>query len=78
MRVLIIIDRSPTHRFLVLLHTKKLVNEVKRLIGRRRHSQAIATALAKGRFEKVVRRNEVPSVNAELILTEKSDHWDLT
>lgn len=78
MRVLVIIERSPVQRFLVLLHTKKLVNEVKKLIGRRRHSQAIATALAKGRFEGVVADSGVPWVNAELILTEESAHWDLT
>lgn len=78
MKVLVVIRRSPTQRFLVDLQTTKLVEEVSRLIGKRRHSQAIATALAKGRFEKEVTDAELPNVKASFILTEENVSWDLT
>ncbi len=78
MKVLVVISRSPTHRFLVELHTDKLVREVARLMGKRRNSQAIATTLAKGRFEREIADYEVSHVRADLILTEENVRWDLT
>ena len=77
MKVLIIIRRSPVQRFLVELHTDKLVKEVSTLLARRRNSQAIATALAKGRFSREVHENESQDVKADIIITEESVHWDL-
>ena len=78
MKILVVIRRSPAQRFLVELHTDKLVKEVSKLMARRRHSQAIATALSKGRFEKEVFEGELPGVKADVILTEESVCWDLT
>ena len=78
MKVLVVIKRSPTQRFLVGLHTNKLVKEVATLVGKRRNSQAIMTALAKGRFEKEVSEGDLPKVKADLILTEENVSWDLT
>ncbi len=78
MRVLIVIRRSPAQRFLVELHTDRLVKEVSRLVARRRHSQAIAIALAKGMFEKEVFERDLPDVKADVILTEDNVHMDLT
>ena len=77
MKVLIVIKRSPAQRFLVELHTNKLVKEVATLIGRKRHSQAIATTLAKGRFDREIPDNESGKIKADIILTEESVHWDL-
>ena len=77
MKVLIVIKRSPVHRFLIELHTNKLVQEVATLIGRRQNSQAIATALAKGRFERELSERDLQSVKADLILTEQNASWDL-
>ena len=77
MKILVIIKRSPAQRFLVELHTNKLIKEVATLIGRKRHSQAIATTLAKGRFDREVHENETHKVGADIILTEESVHWDL-
>ena len=78
MKVLVVIKRSPAQRFLVELHTNKLVKEVSTLLARRRNSQAIVTALAKGRFEKEISELEATKTRADLILTEESVHWDLT
>lgn len=78
MKILVVIRRSPAQRFLVSLQSPELVEEVSRLIGKRRHSQAIATALSKGRFEKEVSDAELPKVKASFILTEENVSWDLT
>lgn len=76
MKILVVIKRSPAQRFLVELHTNKLVKEVSDLVAKRRNSQAIATALAKGRFEREVAEGEA-GVKADIILTEESVHYDL-
>ena len=77
MRVLVVIRRSPAQRFLVELHTNKLVREVSALVAKHRNSQAIVTALAKGRFDREVYESEAQKVKADIILTEESAHWDL-
>ncbi len=38
----------------------------------------IEKALSTGRFEREVAHHEIPHVEADLILTQKSAHWDLT
>lgn len=77
MKVLVVIRRSPTRRFLVELHTDKLIKEISKLVARRRHSQAIATALAKGRFEREIFDSNLHDVRADVILTEENVHLDL-
>jgi len=72
-----VIRRSPAQRFLVELHTNKLVREVSALVAKHRNSQAIVTALAKGRFDREVYESEAQKVKADIILTEESAHWDL-
>lgn len=78
MKILVVIRRSPAKRFLVELHTNKLVKEVSALLARRRNSQAIATTLAKGRFDREVHEDERQGIKADIILTEEGVHWDLT
>lgn len=78
MKVLVVIRRSPAQRFLVELHTDKLIKEVTALIARRRHSKAIVTALSRGKFERQVADNELPNIKADIILTEHNVNWDLT
>jgi len=78
MKVLIVIKRSPAQIFLVELNTNKLVKEIAALLARRRNSQAIATTLAKGRFDREVSENEARKIKADIILTKESAHWDLT
>jgi len=78
MKVLVVIKRSPTQRFLVELHTNKLVKEIAALLARRRNYQAIATTLARGRFDREISKNEACQIKADIILTEEGAHWDLT
>lgn len=77
MRVLIIVKRSPTHRYLIHLFTKALVEEIKDLIDRRQHSKAVATALTKGIMEREVFDEDIHGVDADLILSESNARWDL-
>ena len=77
MRVLVVIRRSPTQRYLVELHTDKLVKEVSKLLARHRNSKAIVTALSKGRFDREILENEANKIDADVIITEEGVHWDL-
>ena len=52
MKVLVTVERSPKHRFLVRLHKPGLVKEVKKLVNRKKYACAIVTALSRGIFEK--------------------------
>jgi len=76
-KILIVVEHSPKQRFLVSLHTKELVREVKGLIDGKMRSRAIAAALSKGRFEREVAEDELPGVKADVILTEDNASWDL-
>ena len=77
MKILVIVERSPKHRFLVRLHTPSLVKEVKTLVNRRKYTRAIVTALSKGVFEKEVSTEDLPGLDAGLILSEYSANWDI-
>ena len=77
MKVLIKIKRSSEQLFLVDLADKSLIDEVKKLIGRKKHSKAIVTALSKGRFEREISHDELPAESADLILTEHNACWDI-
>lgn len=78
MKVLIVIEHSPKQRFLVNLHTKELVREVKNLIDTKRRSHAIMAALSRGRVEREVGYNELPAIEADLILSENNVSWGIT
>ena len=77
MKVLIVIRRSPAQRFLVKLHTDKLVREMATLINKGRHSKAIVMALSKGSFERQITDEDISNVKADVILTEHNASWDL-
>lgn len=77
MRVLIVTAKKPRQRFLVKLHTDELINEVKSLINKRKHSQAMVYALSNGKVEKHLTQHEIYHTGAELILTEDAARWDL-
>lgn len=77
MKTLVVIRNSPVQRFLVDLPTNKLVKEVSTLVAKRRNSQAIVTALTKGRFDREIPEDEAASIEAEMILTQHSVHYDL-
>ena len=77
MKILIVVEHSPKQRFLVNLHTEELVKEVRMLIDRKRRSQAIVTALSRGRFEREVEYHELLTIEADLILSENNVSWDI-
>jgi hypothetical protein len=77
MKTLIIIKKEPKMRFIVDLHTKELIREVKILIERKRHSEAIIKALSKGRLQKEVQHEELSTVKADLIISQDAVRWDL-
>ena len=78
MRVLVIIERIPAKRYLVKLCTEELINEIRELINKSRHSQAVTTVLAKGRFEREVFEEDLPTLDADVILSKNTARWDLT
>ena len=78
LRLLVDIAANPRQRFLVKLHRKELVKEVKRLINNKRYSQAIVWALFNGKLEGELAHGEMPGAGADLIITEESARWDLT
>lgn len=75
-RILIVTAENPKRRLLVKLHTNELVDEVKSLINKKKHPQAILSALSKGKVEREVAYNEC-GIEADLVLTEDSARWDL-
>lgn len=78
MRVLVTIRNSPVQVFLVSLLTAALVHEVRELINRRKHSQALVAVMTRGAFEREVSEREMGAVKADLILSKNNAMWDLT
>ena len=77
MKILIVTAKKPKKRFLVKLHTAEHVDEVKNLINKGKHSQAIVFAMSKGKIDKYLACHEVYKTQAELMLTEEAARWDL-
>ena len=77
MKVIIVVDREPVQRYMVRLYSKGLIDEVKALINRAKHSEAAAIAFTKGSFEGEVFQDELPSIKADLILSRDAARWDL-
>lgn len=78
MKVLVVVERSPIHRYLINLHKANLVKEVKDLINRSKYSEAVAMAFLKGDFERQIYDDEVHALDVDLILSENTANWDLT
>lgn len=78
MKILIVIRRSPAKRYLVDVPSTRLASDVKKLVAKNKHSQAMVLAFTKGRFEKEVAENELPNIKVDAILTEHNISWDLT
>ncbi|MBN2453411.1 MAG: hypothetical protein JXB40_04035 [Candidatus Omnitrophica bacterium] len=78
MKVLIWIKHSPERRYLVDLHSRELVEEIRELLEKKNHSRAIVTALARGKFEREVFDHDLKGVKAGLILSEHNVRWDMT
>lgn len=78
MKILIVIRRSPAKRYLVDVPSTRSVSDVKKLVAKNKHSQAMVLAFTRGRFEKEVAENELPNIKVDAILTENNINWDLT
>lgn len=70
MKALVIIKKNKIKRFLVELHTDRLVEEVATLVAKKRYTEAVSVTLAKGRIEKELKENEVKGVRADLFIEE--------
>ena len=77
MRILVTINRSPLHSYLIHLFTKDLIREVRRLIDNKNHHKACVFVLKSGIVIREVLQDELPKVQADLILSENNARWDL-
>ncbi len=77
MKILVVVGRRPVHRFLVEVDKDPLIDEMKKLISKNRHSEAMVLASTKGRFEKEVGDSDLARIKADLILQEETVSWDL-
>ena len=77
MKILVIIEAYNSRRFLINLEKDDAICEVKRLISQKKNSQAIISALIKGRFEREVHDDRALIRDAELVLSESGARWDL-
>lgn len=66
---ILVIKRTPPKRFLIELHSDKIVGEVAILVAKKRYSEAIRQVLTKGRFEKEVIDDE--KIRADIVLMEE-------
>ena len=78
MKILMVIRRSPAKRYLVDVPSARLASDVKKLVAKNKHSQAMVLAFTKGRFEKEIAEGELPNIKVDAILTENNISWDLT
>ena len=78
MRVLLVFNKGPVQKYLVKLHTEDMIKEIRALINKDRHSDAMEVALSKGMFEMAVSNDSPSSLDADLILSENNARWDLT
>ena len=78
MKILIVIRRSPVKGYLVDVPSSRLVADVKKLVAKNKHSQAMVLAFTKGRFEEEIAENNFPNIKVDAILTEHNISWDLT
>ena len=76
MRILVILPENPPKRILIDLTEQKLIRNIKDLIDRKKHLQAIGLAIQKGRLKKEVGIDEFENLGTDLILRDNSAHWD--
>ena len=78
MKILVTLQRRRTHRYLINLFTKSLIEEVRDLISDREYAKAIEVVYTGGLLEKEVIEQELHDVKADLMLSESYARWDLT
>ncbi len=76
MRILLILPDNPPKKILVELSDRQHIRNVKDLINRKKHSEAMEIALQKGRLGREVGTEEFGSLKTDLILEKDSAYWD--
>ena len=77
MRILITLERRRTYRYLVNLFTKSLIAEVRNLVGNKDYIKAVEKIYHGGLLEREIVEEDLPTLKADLILSERSANWDL-
>ncbi len=78
MKIILVIGERNPQRLLMKLPDRRSIESVIALINKQQHSQAIASALISGSFEKEVKSDEIHNTRVDMILSEHSASWDLT
>ncbi|MBF0252300.1 MAG: hypothetical protein HQL29_00645 [Candidatus Omnitrophica bacterium] len=77
MKVLVRKQNSPVKRFYVDLTEEKIIEEMKSFISKCKYEKAIKVALSKGKVLREITQEEEYYLDAQLILTNSSVHYDL-
>lgn len=77
MKILIVLAKDPHESFLIKLQTQELISEIKNLLLRRRNTQAMVTALAKGTVEREINSQDLMTVNADLTISRDRVNWSV-
>lgn len=77
MKIFIITKNGSEKITLVKLPNEKIIAKIKSLISKRMRKKAIEIGLKKGQVIKEVSREYLGLIDAELILTENTVHYDL-
>jgi len=77
MKILAKIDKSSDTYILMHLTDKAIHGKINSLISKGRYSQAILEALSNGKFIEQVSEPGKGRIKADLIITEKSAHWEV-
>ena len=78
MKVLAKISEIPDTYVLVRFKNGTIPRKLRSLIGKGEYRRAVLEALSKGDFLRKVSEIEKGGVKADLIITPKSAHWDVT
>ena len=78
MKVLITLQRrKDTHRYLISLLTKSIISQVRDHISTQDYNKALDLVYYGGLVEKEIAEEDIPAVEADLMLSERSANWDI-
>ena len=77
MKILVKTDNNLEKVTLLKVSNEKIITKIKMLINKRRHKDAIEEVFTKGQMIKEISREYMGLIDADLILTENTVHYDL-
>ena len=77
MKILVKTDNNSEKVTLLKVSNEKIITKIKMLINKRRHKDAIEEVFTKGHVIKEISREYLGLIDADLILTESTVHYDL-